>query len=36
VPDPVTAGSTAAFDHAFTELTRRVGDLAPRLHPAAS
>lgn len=31
IPDPVAAGSTAAFDRAFDELTRRVVQLAPRL-----
>jgi ArsR family transcriptional regulator, arsenate/arsenite/antimonite-responsive transcriptional repressor / arsenate reductase (thioredoxin) len=31
VPDPVPAGSDAAFDEAFDELSRRVADLAPRL-----
>jgi protein-tyrosine-phosphatase/DNA-binding HxlR family transcriptional regulator len=34
VPDPVRAGSVAAFDAAFDELTRRVGELAPRLTSA--
>ncbi len=29
VPDPVEIGSDAAFDRAFDDLTRRVGDLAP-------
>ncbi len=32
VPDPVPAGTDEAFDAAFTELTRRVGGLAGRLH----
>jgi protein-tyrosine-phosphatase len=32
VPDPVPAGTDTAFDDTFTELTRRVGDLAERLH----
>jgi protein-tyrosine-phosphatase len=32
VPDPVPAGTKTAFDDAFSELTRRVGDLADRLH----
>ena len=37
VPDPVRIGTAAAFDRAYDELTRRVGDLAPRLAvPAAS
>jgi protein-tyrosine-phosphatase/DNA-binding transcriptional ArsR family regulator len=31
VPDPVPAGTDAAFDAALDELTRRVSDLAPRL-----
>jgi hypothetical protein len=31
----VRAGTAAAFDHAYNELTRRVHDLAPRL-PHAS
>jgi len=31
VPDPVPVGSDEAFDAAFAQLTRRVGDLAPRL-----
>lgn len=31
IPDPVRTGSDAAFDRAFDELTRRVGDLAPHL-----
>lgn len=31
VPDPIRTGSTAAFDRVFTELTRRVRDLAPHL-----
>jgi len=31
VPDPVRAGTDAAFDHAFNELSRRVGDLSERL-----
>lgn len=31
VPDPVRAGSDAAFDRAIDELDRRVGRLAPRL-----
>lgn len=34
VPDPVPAGTDDAFDATFTELTRRVGDLADRLHTA--
>ena len=31
IPDPVRSGTDADFDRAFDELTRRVGDLAPRL-----
>lgn len=31
VPDPVRAGTTAAFDETYLDLARRVGDLAPRL-----
>lgn len=31
VPDPVRAGDDEAFDAAFAEISRRVGDLAPRL-----
>ena len=31
IPDPVRAGSAAAFDRAYDELSRRVGNLAPRL-----
>lgn len=31
VPDPVRAGTDAAFDQAFDQLTRRVGELAARL-----
>ncbi len=34
VADPVGAGDDAAFDAALDELSRRVGDLAPRLTPA--
>lgn len=32
VPDPVPAGTDDAFEAAFTDLTRRVGDLAARIH----
>jgi len=35
VPDPARTGTTAAFDRAYDELTRRVSDLAPRLRPAS-
>ena len=31
VPDPVRVGTAAAFDAIYLDLTRRVGDLAPRL-----
>jgi ArsR family transcriptional regulator, arsenate/arsenite/antimonite-responsive transcriptional repressor / arsenate reductase (thioredoxin) len=31
VPDPVRVGSDRAFNRAFDELSRRVGELAPRL-----
>lgn len=31
VPDPVRSGTTAAFEAAFSELARRVDDLAPRV-----
>lgn len=31
IPDPVPTGTTAAFDHTFAELRRRISDLAPRL-----
>lgn len=31
IPDPVPTGTDAAFDAAFADITRRVGDLAPRL-----
>lgn len=31
VPDPVRIGTDAAFDAAFDEIARRVGDLAPRI-----
>lgn len=31
VPDPVQVGTYAAFDAVFSELSRRVADLAPRL-----
>jgi ArsR family transcriptional regulator, arsenate/arsenite/antimonite-responsive transcriptional repressor / arsenate reductase (thioredoxin) len=35
VPDPARAGTAAAFDHAYNELTRRVQYLAPRLAHAS-
>jgi len=31
IPDPVRAGTQAAFDAAFDDIARRVDDLAPRL-----
>jgi protein-tyrosine-phosphatase len=31
VPDPVPAGTDAAFDAAFDDIARRVQDLAPHL-----
>lgn len=34
IPDPVPAGTDGAFDDAFGLLTRRVGDLAARIHPS--
>lgn len=34
IPDPVRVGTDDAFDAAVAELTRRVGDLAPRLTAA--
>jgi protein-tyrosine-phosphatase/DNA-binding transcriptional ArsR family regulator len=36
VPDPVRAGTDDAFEAAVADLTRRVGDLAPRLTSATS
>jgi ArsR family transcriptional regulator, arsenate/arsenite/antimonite-responsive transcriptional repressor / arsenate reductase (thioredoxin) len=35
VPDPARTGTPAAFDAAYAELTRRVGDLAARLRAAS-
>ncbi|WP_370249360.1 helix-turn-helix domain-containing protein [Nocardioides sp.] len=35
IPDPVRAGSAAAFDHAYAELTARVRDLAGRYMTAS-
>ena len=32
VPDPVRSGTPAAFEHAYQDITRRISDLAPRLH----
>jgi protein-tyrosine-phosphatase len=32
IPDPVPVGTDEAFEDAFTDLTRRVGDLAGRVH----
>ncbi|WP_309712453.1 helix-turn-helix domain-containing protein [Pseudolysinimonas sp.] len=34
IPDPVRAGTERAFEDALADLTRRVGDLAPRLTAA--
>jgi protein-tyrosine-phosphatase len=34
VPDPVRLGTDAAFEQTLADLTRRVGELAPRLTPA--
>lgn len=34
VPDPVRRGTQDAFDAAFEDLVRRIGDLAPRITPA--
>jgi len=34
IPDPVAVGTDAAFDHAFTEIAARIGDLAPRFTPS--
>ena len=34
IPDPVRVGSDAAFDAAYDQLVRRVGDLAPRIAAA--
>jgi ArsR family transcriptional regulator, arsenate/arsenite/antimonite-responsive transcriptional repressor / arsenate reductase (thioredoxin) len=34
VPDPVPAGTRAAFEAAYADLARRVTHLAPRLTPA--
>jgi len=34
IPDPVRRGTDAAFEDAVADLTRRVGDLAPRLTAA--
>jgi protein-tyrosine-phosphatase len=33
VPDPVAAGTDTAFDAAFDDLARRIGDFAPRMAP---
>lgn len=35
VPDPVRTGTVKAFDIAYDELAKRIGDLAPRLQPAS-
>jgi len=34
IPDPVRAGTAAAFDEAFQSIAQRIGDLAPQLSPA--
>ena len=34
VPDPVRRGTPEAFEQAFEDLSRRVGDLAPRVSAA--
>ncbi|MCX6498255.1 MAG: helix-turn-helix domain-containing protein [Arthrobacter sp.] len=34
VPDPLRLNTEGAFEDAFTDIARRVGDLAPRLHAA--
>lgn len=34
VPDPVPAGTDAAFDAAFADLAERIGDLAPHVQSA--
>jgi protein-tyrosine-phosphatase len=34
VPDPLRANTLEAFEHAFTDLSHRINDLAPRLHAA--
>ena len=34
IPDPVAAGTDAAFDAAYDDIADRVADLAPRLSPA--
>ena len=36
VPDPVAAGTDAAFDAAYDDIAGRVADLAPRLTPDAT
>lgn len=35
VPDPIADGTDAAFESAFIDLERRIGQLAPRLLPVA-
>jgi protein-tyrosine-phosphatase len=34
VPDPLRLNTEDAFESAFTDITRRISDLAPRLHAA--
>ncbi|MEQ4517981.1 helix-turn-helix domain-containing protein [Pseudarthrobacter sp. B907] len=34
VPDPLRLNTDAAFEGAFTDIARRISDLAPRLHAA--
>lgn len=34
VPDPLRLGTEDAFESAFTDITARINDLAPRLHAA--
>lgn len=36
IPDPVTIGTSAAFDVAYDDIAGRVADLAPRLHARSS
>lgn len=34
VPDPIRPNTPAAFEHAYDDITRRISNLAPRLHAA--
>ena len=34
VPDPLRLNTNDAFEHAFLDISNRIGDLAPRLHAA--